>query len=162
MLKLKHSGLIVIAGIVWLAVGVFLLNMGLRLIATSALEISQEFPLLNWFATLFGGIQQAAIAIIGVSLLVGYFKGRFVLFKTVRRMVNRIRTFKEPVSFHLIYSLKFYILIALMIGLGATIRMLGTPNDVRGMVDVIIGSALINGSIHYFRMAAVPKAEIIG
>jgi hypothetical protein len=161
MLKFKHSTLIIIGGTLWMVMGIFLMNMGLRLIAEKSAIIvyTQESGVLQFLSSIFGGIQEAAVGMIGVSLAVGYFKGRFVLAKTVAKMVARIRTFKSPVSLHLIYAPKFYILIALMMGLGFLFRVLQVPHDVRGMVDIAVGAALINGSVLYFKQAKDIKKE---
>ena len=40
-----------------------------------------------------------------------------------------------------------------MVGLGALIKVLNLPLDVRGAIDIVIGSALINGAMIYFRSA---------
>lgn len=156
MLKFKHSTLIILAGLIWLSIGIFLLNKGLRLVATPGFE---ESPLLDYLSPVFGSLQEAAVALIGIGLLVGYFKGRFVLAKTAKKMIGRIRAFEEPVHFYRIYSYKFYFVIGIMILLGLGIKWFGTPDDIRGAVNVIIGAALINGSIHYFKNAFAAKKE---
>lgn len=164
MLKFKHKTLIIIAGFLWMAIGVFLLNMGLRLISEKALmHITEVHPssLLTYLAALFGGIQEAAVALIASAMLIGYFKGRYVLSKTVRRMVLRIQSLPSPTGLHNIYGLKFYLLILLMISLGALIRVLGTPAEIRGAVDVTIGAALVNGALLYFRHASELKKEAV-
>lgn len=161
MLKFKHVSLIVIAGLVWMVVGIFLMNVGLRLIAEKALTaaMSEGSSLLHTMASYFGGTQQAAVACIGMALAIGYFKGRFVLAKTVKKMVARIRSLPTPVGLHLIYSFKFYILIAFMIGLGMALKFFSVPEDVRGIVDIAIGAALINGAVLYFRHALELRKE---
>lgn len=158
MLKFKHATLITLAGISWMLMGIFLMNVGLRLIAERSLIGGG--PVLNFLNSLFGGLQEAAVALIGIALVIGYFKGRFVLSKTVKKMVKRITSFSSPVSFHLIYSLKFYLLIACMILLGVLLRYFNVAGDVRGIVDIAVGSALINGAVTYFKEAQeVRKAE---
>lgn len=162
MLKLKHKTLISLAGLSWLTIGVFLLTFGLKLIVDKAialeLELSSGHSLISLFAPLSGGIQQAGMVLIAVSLFIGYFKSRFVLAKTVRRMVKRIRGFKEPTPLYKLYSPAFYILIATMMGLGVLLRVTDISADIRGLVDVAIGSALINGAVLYFKHAFIPRS----
>lgn len=156
-LKFKHVTLIVLAGAIWLLMGIYLLNMGLHLISEKAALHFYEThtsSLLGILAAYFGGIQEAAVALIASAMLIGYFKGKYVLAKTVSRMVKRIREFPEPVALRRIYGVRFYVLIAIMILLGVLIRFLGTPIDIRGAVDVVIGAALINGALLYFRHAS--------
>ncbi len=150
-----------LAGFVWLVVGLGLLTLGLRLIVETAL-VHQLFPtegssLISVVAPVSGGYEQAGMVLVAAALAVGYFKSRFVLAKTVRRAVARIRSFKEPTPIGKLYSPLFYLLIAAMIGLGALMRASGIPNDIRGLVDVAVGSALINGSVQYFRQINVSK-----
>jgi hypothetical protein len=52
-----------------------------------------------------------------------------------------------------IYSPTYYLLIGIMIGLGLSLKIFGLPIDIRGLVDVTIGAALINGAMLYFRSA---------
>jgi len=42
-------------------------------------------------------------------------------------------------------------------GLGMGIRYFGVPVDVRGLIDVAVGSALINGAMLYFRVGVQKK-----
>lgn len=161
MFKFKHSTLIMIGGSIWMAMGIFLMNMGLRLIAEKSVIVTytQESSLIKSLSSVFGGIQEAAVALIGIALAIGYFKGRFVLAKTVAKMVARIRSLKAPVSLHRIYAPKFYLLIAIMMGLGFLFRWLEVPHDIRGVIDVAVGAALINGAVLYFKQAKDIKKE---
>lgn len=156
MIKLRHEALITIAGTVWLIIGLFLFSLGLRLIvANAALYEMKEAstPLLRMLAPLFGGGHQAAIVLIVLGLFLGYFKGRFALKKTANRAIARIHSLPNPSPLHHLYNYKFYLLIALMMGLGMLLRVSHIPNDVRGVIDLLIGAALINGSLFYFKQA---------
>ena len=112
-----------------------------------------HFPLLHSIAPYFGGKEQTATILIALGLLIGFFKGRFILGKSAKRGVERICSFPNPTSLSNIYSAKYYILLGGMVGLGMSIKFLGLPNDIRGLVDVAIGAALINGAMIYFRSA---------
>jgi len=161
MLKLSHQTLIIIAGMIWLGIGVFLLSIGLKLIVGNAQLIDSggaaSLPLLRLISPFFGGAESAGTLLIALSLLIGYFKGRFVLIKSANRAVKRICSFPAPVSLHRIYSLQFLLLIGIMMTLGMLIRVFNVPQDIRGVIDVIVGSALINGSLIYFRLSARSK-----
>jgi hypothetical protein len=157
MLKLSHTVLIFLSGLVWLAVGIFLLQLGLHLIGNS-LPIQRtggDYPLIDFLSTYMGGAELTAIVIISLGLLLGHLKGRHVLGKSAHKGVDRILSFQNPTSLMNIYSAKYYILLAVMIGLGISIKYLGIPNDIRGFIDVIIGAALINGAIIYFRLGLI-------
>lgn len=154
MLKLNHSTLIIISGLIWLAIGCMLLSLGLNFIIESILKdnlISMKRPIVDFFGFFAGGPDQGALFLIALSLMIGFAKGKFVFAKTVNRTVARIRSLPNPVSLSQIYTRGYYLLLALMFFLGYIVRFF--PLDIRGGVDVIIGSALINGSMLYFRQA---------
>lgn len=151
MLKFSHKTLICISGLVWFAVGIWLLNLGLNFLLAGK---SGYYPLLTSLAPYFGGTEVSALALICVALIIGLLKGRHVLGKSARQGIARIRTFANPMSLASLYSAKYYILLAVMIGLGISMKWIGLPEDIRGFVDVAIGSALINGAMVYFRGAA--------
>ena len=132
---MKHRGWIAFSGFVWFAIGAMLLYKGLHLIS-------------------FGQTaEKNATLLIAVGLLVGFIKGRFVLAKTVRRVVLRICSLSLPIRYKDVYTPSYYFLILGMMGLGILFRFLPIPIDIKGSVDVAIGSALINGAMLYFRAA---------
>jgi hypothetical protein len=47
----------------------------------------------------------------------------------------------------------YFLLIGSMILLGISLKWLPIAPEVRGVVDVAVGSSLINGSLQYLRMA---------
>jgi len=155
MLKLRHTTLIVISGLAWMGIGTFLMTLGLGLLLKgTGLESSTgNYPLIEAVAYYLGGREQAVLLLLVLCLAVGYFKGKFVLGKSAHRGMKRIRSFPNPTSLANIYSGTYYLLIAFMIGLGMAIKYLGLPHDVRGVVDLAVGSALINGAMIYFRHA---------
>ena len=153
MLRLSHAKLALLSGLVWALIGGLLLNIGLNLLVNSpGLTVeSDKYPLIALLTPYLGSLQECAIVLVAAALFIGYFKGRYVLGKSAKRGVERLLTFPNPTSLKNIYSAKYYILIALMCGIGMSIKFLGIPNDVRGFIDVAIGSALINGAMIYFR-----------
>jgi hypothetical protein len=159
MFKVSHTTLIVISGLVWLAVGCFLLPLGLNFIAQSmSLETAAEGrPVLNNLAPYVGGLEQAAIALIVIALGIGYLKGTKIFSKTVQSSVDRIRSLPNPAPISQIYTKKYYILLGSMVFLGFLVRFLS--NDIRGAVDVVIGSALINGAVLFIRQALTSRVK---
>ena len=152
---MKHRIWIALSGFLWFSIGASLLYKGLHLISDAALRTDS---LCYQMRTIFGSPQQSATFFIAIGLFVGFFKGRFVLSKTVSRVVNRISTLSLPIRLKDAYSKSYWILIASMVALGMTFRFLPIPTDIRGVIDVAIGSALINGAMLYFRAAAQFRA----
>lgn len=154
MFKISHVTMIVLSGLVWLAVGCFLLPLGLNFIVDSILRenlTAVRRPVLDFLAPFAGGVDQAAIIWIALTLLIGFFKGRYVFAKTVHRSVKRILAFPNPAPLSKIYPPAYYILLGSMVLLGVLVRF--APLDIRGGVDVAVGAALINGAMLYFREA---------
>ena len=140
MLKCSHTTLVYLSGLVWFAVGISLLRLGLGLLMASEME-----------ATLLTFVGIAAF-------IIGYFKGRFVLGKSAVKGVERIRQMPNPVSITQIYSPQYYLLLGGMVFLGISIKFLGLSNGLRGFIDVAIGMALLTGALIYFRHAGEMRA----
>ncbi len=132
---MKHRSWIALSGFIWFFVGVSLLYKGLVFITEASL-----------------GEKEAAI-LIATGLLIGFIKGRFVLAKTARRVVTRIAQLSLPIRFKDAYAPSYWAILALMMLLGMSFRYLPISAEVRGVIDVAIGSALINGALFYFRAA---------
>lgn len=152
IMKLNHKKLIVIAGLVWLAIGIYLLQLGLKFL-NGGLNDSDHMPLLHWIAGYVGGKESAILILVLIAAYLGYFKGRFVLGKSAKRGVAHILSLKEPAPIHRIYNLRSYLIIGIMVALGISIKFMGLNHDVRGVVDILIGSALVNGAMVYFRLS---------
>ena len=160
-MKLKPSILIAISGLVWLAVGVYLMQLGIgflvegKMIAASG---GTGTPILSWLHPYVGGVEMAAIILVAIALYIGYLKGRYVLGKAAQRGVARILSLPKPIALSKIYAPRYYLLLGLMILIGISMKWLGVSKDLRGFVDIAIGAALINGSMIYFRMARTERA----
>jgi hypothetical protein len=143
---------VAISGIVWLGIGVMLLVKGLRYLVPVIGE--GKAPLVEMLLTFASSRQQAMLMIICLSLLVGFVKGRTVLAKSVGRMVERMQG--DKLAFAQVFDKRYGLILGLMMGLGFTLRALHLPHDIHGAIDVAIGSALITGSMLYFRKLVVP------
>lgn len=152
MFKVSHTTLIVISGLIWLGVGCLLLSLGLNFLVASFLkDQTSAHPLLDLVAPYLGGVEQSALFLVVVGLLIGYLKCRYIFSKTVQKGVDRILQLPNPVSISQIYTKKYYILLGSMMVLGFLVKFVAL--DIRGTVDIIIGAALINGAMLYFRRA---------
>lgn len=122
---MTHKKWIAISGFLWLFIGTFLLYKGLHLVPDSLY--------------------------LGVGLVIGFIKGRFVLAKTVSRVVSRIASLPLPIRFSDAYSRSYWILIGSMVVLGMSFKFLPISAELRGVIDVAVGFALMNGALLYFR-----------
>lgn len=143
-LKFSHRTLIFLAGSLWMGVGIFLLTLGIRFLMAS-MHTS------NLLSNIMKGPEQGVMALILLSLLVGFIKGKTVMARAAKKQVKRILALDTPTSLKNLYSPAYYLLIGVMIGLGMTLRFLPVSLDIRGAIDCAIGCALINGALYYFR-----------
>jgi hypothetical protein len=119
---------LVMWGLMWLGIGIGLTYQGLSLLA---------------------GVTSGAIWV-GAGLFVGFIKGRFVLSKTVIRTSRRIVNLPKPVSFKQAVPPIYGVLVLVMMGFGFLLKFV--PQEVRGMVNVVVGSALMHGAMLFFRI----------
>jgi hypothetical protein len=160
-MRLTHVSGIVVSGLIWMLVGFFLLSKGLNFIVlTTHLPLdSASLAWTGYLSSLSGGREEAALFLVCVGLLLGFIKGRFILAKTVNRIVKRILSLPLPLAWSRIYGRSYYILIGSMVLLGLSMKWINLPLDIRGTVDVFVGSALIHGALLYFRSAASVKKQ---
>lgn len=130
--------------------GSFLIYKGVLMLSDSIFQLDS---LSHKLRGVFGAPEQAATTFIAIGLIVGFLKGRFVLSKTVKRVVARILSLPLPIQIKKVYAPSYWILIGSMMALGMLFRFLPIPIDAKGMIDLAIGSALINGAMLYFRAA---------
>lgn len=162
-MKLSHAKLITLSGLVWFGIGIYLLQLGLNLLfgGIHSPDLStSSYPLLRSLSPYTGSVEAAAITLLVAALFIGYYKGRYVLGKSAQKGADRIRSFSNPAPLYYIYSYKYYLLLGGMVALGISIKYMGLSNDVRGVIDAIIGSALINGAMIYFRLAQASRKPL--
>ena len=155
---MKHRGWIVFSGFVWMTIGLWLLYKGLHFISDAA--FSTDSLCFRW-SSVFGSAQQGAAILIAAGLGIGFLKGRFVLSKTVHRVATRIASLPLPIRYSSVYPSSYWMVLSGMMMLGISLRFLPIPIDIRGLIDVAIGSALINGAMLYFRFARSALKEYL-
>lgn len=145
-----HKGWMICSGLVWMMVGLWLLFKGIVLIAEGALGSHPEISLSFRY---FASAQQGAAVLVALGLFIGFIKGRFVLSKTVRRVCLRISELSLPIRIKQVYAPSYLLLLTSMMLLGMVVRFIPIALDLKGAIDVAIGSALLNGSMLYWRAA---------
>ena len=144
---MKTIHLNTIAGILWAAIGTFLIVRGVFM---------YRLALVEQHAT-----QSALLISVAVGLCLGSVKGWFVLSQTARKNRARIENLPPPVKAHHLFPKPFYFLIAGMMLLGVLLR---TWNEYLGGYIVVaaiycgIGMALLLGSRMYW-LAELPTRE---
>jgi len=151
-MRLKHVPIVVFSGCLWFFIGIMLMTKGINAAIQGSLFPSSTV-FMPFLTKHLGDSTQSALSIIVSGLFLGFLKGRFVLSKSAKRVVERLLVIPEPVPIKQVYSLKYSLIILGMVGLGMSMRWLSPPLDIKAWVDTIIGSALMNGSLFYFRFA---------
>lgn len=156
-MKIRQGTAIACSGIVWMGMGIFLLCKGFSLLLhPPAMQTGWIVPA---FVARVGNIDQVSLSLITVGLFLGFIKGKFVLARTAKRVIQRILSLPNPVSIQSVYGRSYALLLLSMILLGLSFTWFSVPYDIRGIVDVAIGSALANGSAFYFRHFAEVKQK---
>ena len=165
-----HRFAIVLSGMIWITCGAVLFFRGVHYlgVACSALfgHVGSKGTLIACASSFTGSVEGGMIALLCVSVGLGFIKGRFVLKRSVERIVGHICALPSPFPLKNLYPRFYYFLLCSMIALGCSFRFTPLPIDVKGVMDSIVGVALINGAMLYFRAALTyrriksqPKAE---
>lgn len=125
----KHW-LVAIAGGVWLAAGIALCRL--------AWGWLQAMPLPTMAGLLLGG----------VLLAVGFH--RFLLVRIVRRNMARIASYADKGCLFAFQAWRSYLLILVMIVLGAFLRHTALPREILAVLYAAMGGALVLSSLAYF------------
>ncbi len=148
---MKRWVYVLLSGAPWFAMGVFLLIKGLKLVVLNCISFSQNQVLFE---------QREALVWIGIGILIGFIKGRFVLIKSVERIVKRILSL-QPFHWTKIYTKGYFLLIGLMMSFGVALNLFPISPKVHGLIDVAIGSALINGAMIFLRFALTVRKQSV-
>lgn len=114
-----------LSAVLWTAVGMMLLAKG-------AFRLSQ---LANWQPLL-----------VALAFLAGSLKAYFILDKSARRGINRILTFKDGTCLGAVYSIKTWILVLCMMGMGVILRNSSIPINLLCFLYFTVGWALLMSS----------------
>jgi hypothetical protein len=140
-MRCSHKTLLIISGLVWLAIGLFLLNLGITFVAQGQAIESEN----------------RTVFLVVAALVLGQIKGRFVMTKVAHRSFQRITALTHPTSLRDLYTRSNYLLIVAMMGLGILMRSLALSHMIRGFIDIAVGTALTQGALAYIRLASQSK-----
>lgn len=145
---LSRSQHLWIAGGLWTLVGTGLFLMGL----------------VFWFHFPYLGFLDSKHIIGGIAALsVGLIKGKFILDKTAGRVIERVEVLQEPNPFKSVFQMfggKTIALILSMIGLGVILRIAGVSFEIRGLVYIAVGIALLWSCRCYWLASFAPATQI--
>ena len=141
MLRLSHRGLIAVGGGLWVAVGLLLGGIGIKL--------------------LWGDGRLVALALAAAAVTAGAIKGGW-LRGIAERNVRRIRALPNASGVWRLYRARGWVFVAGMMGLGMALRRASASapglwgNTALGTVDLAVGVALLMGARRYHRALIAP------
>jgi hypothetical protein len=90
-------------------------------------------------------------ALLAAAVIGGWLKARFMLRRAAHRTISRIRARGDGRCLGGFLPLWGWALVALMMGMGFALRHGLLPHPVVGLIYVAIGSALLTGSLSFWR-----------
>jgi hypothetical protein len=136
---IKTSNLLIIAGMVWLAVGIMLCNFAY-----------------HWM-THYEGKYTIPIVISGIVLAVVFDSLKFKRFAD--KNINRIQAKGNKSCAFSFMSWQTYIIVAFMMTMGIVLRHSSLPKEYLSILYIGIGGALVLSSLRYFRFYSGLKQE---
>lgn len=134
-----------IAALIWSIVGVGLFTMGT--------VFWFHFPYL-------GDLDARHLGVGAIALSIGFIKGKLILDRTANRVIERVNELNDPNPLRSIYKmfgLKTILLILAMITIGIALRRAGVSFEIRGLVYMAVGAALMWSCWRYWLAAAQPN-----
>ncbi len=122
--------LIALAGLVWTGVGVMLCRLAYV-----------------WLAVVHGGVATRFALFGGVMAIVAYYFG---FSKIARKNIKRLGLLTEKTCVFAFQTWKGYLIIGLMITLGAVLRNSAIPKQYLAIIYTAIGGAIFLSSWHYY------------
>lgn len=151
-MEIPRRYLLLAQGLVWLAVGLYLLPLGVFfLLKPLEMGTATSLPLFTALSSLSLNAPEAACVLLTIGLIIGHFKSRKVFSKAVKRSEAYVGSLPEKTTLSKIYPPIYLLLILFMAGLGMAMKYFEVPLDIRGFIDVAVGSALIKGALLYFK-----------
>jgi hypothetical protein len=140
-MKLSPQAHLVIAGLLWTMVGAGLLTMGA----------------VFWFHLPYlGFLDRQHLAIGSLAIGIGLLKGKVILDRTANRVIARVDTLSEPnplKSIGQMFGWKTIALILSMMGIGILLRRVGVSFEIRGLIYLAVGVALLWSCRRYWQAA---------
>jgi len=146
ILKKKYQ--LILLSLIWFCVGIFLLRKGIYFSFSETIKSSFLHQALK---TVLADSLQIGFLLILTGLFLGHLKAKKVFAKIVERTLKNLEAHKDPAPFSTTFNKRFFLLIGLMMLLGIALSALGCPTDIRALINVAVGSALIRASFMLYR-----------
>lgn len=156
MVKLNRKKYLFLLASIWLIAGLFFVCLGVSLVCYSALVSSYD-PFYNTFVKAITVVtrssEAAAVVAICLGVLSGFFIGKNILSSSVKKDVKVICSYAPVLALFRFYSFRYWFFLGLSIFVSLYMAYLHISYDINGLVKIIIGTSLINGSFYYYKYA---------
>lgn len=150
-MKLKKKYQIILLALIWFSAGVFLLRKGIYLSMMGLTDESKLSFLHRSLASFLPDSLQIGLLFIVLGLFLGNMKAKKVFRKVIDRILKSLEAYQEQAPLSAIFNIRFFLLIIIMMTLGWLLNVLNFPTDIRAIVNVTIGSALMQAAIMLYR-----------
>lgn len=147
---LKGKTWLFINSFLWLISGSWLLFKGLMFFDQAFLASPNSIAPDSLYRML-GSAENVCTAHIMASVVIGFIKGRYVLSRTVTRILSKAMPFTDKKRAAEIFDRRYAIVLLSMMGIGMLFKFVPIHLVLRAVVDTAVGSALIQGAWLYIR-----------
>ncbi len=156
-MEIRQKTALIFSGFSWLAIGSLLIYRGIRYLVDIFFSFATGSKPTSWLVAWIPGHEDFYHSVlIGLAVggvLFGWVKGRYIFSKTVDRVASRIASLADPFPLKKMYALGYLTLMVVMSSLGMCFRFFPLALDLKGFLDMTIGTALLIGSAFYFKRA---------
>lgn len=146
----RHLSLRRMGGAFWLIAGFMLLTKGIGFLK-NLMFFESSHPLLDFYLNLTQDKETAVALLIATALALGMMKAIFILRKVAKKACLRLSTFPDPAPISALFGFRFLVIITGAMLMAYCVRQSGLSPDIRGVIDVAVGAALLNSAMIYLR-----------
>lgn len=151
---MKKKSAMLLYAISWFAIGGWLFYKGIHFLFYSGLD----GPLFKMIAKPVGMVE-AKLFLLIIGLALGRLKQPLLLRSVVRNQ-TRIASLEEPIALKNLFTRSYLVLVLVMMGIGMGMSLFGVPPDIRGMIDIAIGGALIASGKEYLKTQESRRVDV--
>lgn len=143
--------LLFMAGLVWFALGLFLFIKGISLLLPATQHREGVGSLLSLLGHYLPSPQESLTVLLTLVFLLGFCKGKYLLGKVAAKHIRYLFSLPAQSPLSRLYTKKNYFFLLLMSLGGMALRLSPLAQDSRGALSALVGFALMQGAMPYFR-----------
>jgi hypothetical protein len=92
------------------------------------------------------------VVLVALAIGIGFYKGWDILGPVAKQNLLRLRRLPQPSPVYQVFSKATWIIVAVMMLLGALLRIFPLPNGVRATILIAVGIGMLMGAANYLRL----------